>query len=201
MSSDRTTPRRRALGTAVAATTILLLASSCSSGTGQTKEVKGGTSTSSTSASATTVPGAGSSGSTTSTVPPTTLVVNDVIVAKIGEPITTKDGNVVTVHSLQWPLDVANPENGKVYSAADIEACAAQDPKVDAGVAPGFFRVELTNKTSWQPVQPVKEPALQPTKLAPGRCARGWVSFSLPKNISPLLVTLRTSTNAAWRFG
>ena len=180
---------------AAAAAALTIFAAACSSGTGSTEDVVNATTTTAPAPGSTTAP-AGGTGTGASTE---TSVVSGIIVAMVGETITTKEDNLVTVHSFEAPLGARHPDPTKIYAAADIEACAGKSSH-DAGVAPGFFRVELRNRTQWPPVQPVKQPALQPTELAPGRCARGWVSFSLPRTIEPVLVTLRSSTNAAWRL-
>jgi hypothetical protein len=177
----------------VVAVLVGALAGSCSSGSGQTEEVRrAATSTSTAGASVT---------STTAPGPePTTTIVAGIIVATVGQTVTTREGNRVTLHSFEYPVAADHPDPSRLYAAADLEACAGAAAEQDVGVAPGMFRVELADKTPWPPVQPAKQPALQPTELAPGRCARGWVTFSLPKNVSPLLVTMRTSTDVAWRL-
>jgi hypothetical protein len=172
---------------------VALVASACSTSAGNTEEVKRAT--------ATTVASAGGSPGTiapSSDTTPTT-VVKKIAVANVGQTITTRNGNEVAVHALRWPLDVPSPDPTKVYAAADIEACSGANPKTDAGVAPQFFQLELANNTAWPAAKPVQQPALRPTTLARGHCVRGWVSFLVPRSVTPILVTLRTSTQAAWR--
>ena len=123
-----------------------------------------------------------------------------IIVANIGDPITTKDGNVVTVHTFDYLNEARPSDESKVYAAADVEACASQTPEGKVGVAPQLFRVALQSKAEAVAGDPVRQPALQTTELQPGQCARGWVSFTLPKNDPAIGVALRSqSTNALWK--
>lgn len=129
----------------------------------------------------------------------TTLVVDGIIVADVGTAVTTRSGNVVTVHEVEWPLDAERPPSADMrYAAADVEACAG-DTANRSGIQAAFFHLETSDNTAWPAVAAVREPALPETRLAAGRCARGWVTFLVPTDSDPILVGMQTSTVAAWR--
>lgn len=177
---------------------IALVVAGCSSGTGTTEDVRPASPTTALDAAApTSTPDPAGGGGPRATSP--TSLVEGIVVAAVGDTVTTRDGNVVTLHSFEVPLDVAPRDPARVYAAADVEACAGDDAD-DAGVAPQFFHVELRDHSALRPIQPVKQPALQPTELAPGRCARGWISFSLPRTLEPIVFALRSSSEVAWRL-
>ena len=120
----------------------------------------------------------------------------------VGQSVTTATGNVITVYSFQSP--VAFADAGFVVAAADIGACAAASPPrpgaTQAAVSPKLFRVELADGTLQPSAPAVKQPALPDQVLAPGACARGWVSFRLPEQIRASFVVLRSLSAVRWRI-
>jgi hypothetical protein len=130
---------------------------------------------------------------------PTASVVSTVVA--MGKAAKTAVGNTVVVRSYVSPVvssKAAGP--GLIYAAADVEACAGPDASSQTGVARNLFAVQTQDQTGWPSVDPVKQPALRATYLAPNKCERGWVTFQVPKAQKPLFVVLLASAVVKWKI-
>lgn len=109
----------------------------------------------------------------------------------------------ITVHDVQFPVDVPGsaPPRGKRYGAVDLELCSVPVPGRTEGPT-RFSLADFTLVERWigsayeegptyfslsanRPRITVREPVLseaQLSGLAEGSCARGWVSFALPRS-------------------
>ena len=114
----------------------------------------------------------------------------------LGTPVSTNAGNTVTVHAFER-LDAKASSARSAVVAADIEACASQSSAT--AVTRSLFIVETADKKTWPSVKDVKTPALSASLIPPNQCARGWVTFDIPKKSAPQFVVLNSSTVAKWR--
>jgi hypothetical protein len=100
--------------------------------------------------------------------------------------MTTPTGNFITLYAFDKPtakLHVAN---------ADVSICASAHTPAGTEAIPFFFTLGLTNGSSVRvSLAAAKSPALKTTPLGPKQCARGWISFAVPKgaHASALLYT------------
>ena len=85
------------------------------------------------------------------------------------------------------------------FVAIDVEGCAGSKADETTGVDPGLFYLLYEAEPSY-PIEPgVKEPSLHKTALAPGRCARGWITFEIPQTATAKYVYLKTAgARVAW---
>jgi len=124
--------------------------------------------------------------------------VEEKIVA-LGRSVETTAGNKVTAYAFLPSIGRA-PGQDMIYVAADVEACAGPKAPSQTGVNRSLFAVETPDSTGWPSRDPVKEPALKATYIAPNHCTRGWVTFSIPKSAKPLFVVLLSSAVVKWRI-
>jgi hypothetical protein len=137
-----------------------------------------------------------SSGRSRSTLTPSAAAT----IVDIGKAAETRAGNTVAVDSYRSPLDSKNTTTGFVLVAAHIFACASADAPVQTGAAHALFRIETSKGTLWPAVADVKKPPLPTSLIPPGHCARGWVTFKVPKDQTPRFVVLTSSTIVKWRI-
>jgi hypothetical protein len=133
-----------------------------------------------------------SPGSTTTVAPIPTSVT------AMGRRVETKNGNYVRVYAYQSPVKSAADKT--IYVAADVEGCAGAHPAVKPRVNPATFFLEMSGRVGIHSVAPVKQPALVDTPLAPGHCARGWVTFHISENRQPLYVVFVGKDVVKWRI-
>lgn len=144
---------------------------------------------------------------TTAVVPVQSNTPQTPIDTTVGTPITTPQGNVVTVYAFQSP--VAFGQAGTVIGAADVGVCASRTTVVTraggvvvkAGVSPQFFSVGFADGTLGEAMGVgAKAPAVTNRFLNPGECVRGWVSFRMPERAHPAYVLFRSLSVIRWRI-
>ncbi len=130
---------------------------------------------------------------------------------QVGETVTLPDGQTITVHGIEFPVEDpksdGNSDGGgaaeagvKVW-AADLEWCAGPQP--EGGVAtPDLY--------SWAVILPdgrrehsspgEKDPAITRDALAPGECARGWHTFTVPEATPPTALTYHGQDPVTWNL-
>lgn len=117
-------------------------------------------------------------------------------VVAIGDEVTTAEGNEVTVHRFDYPVEV--PGEDVELGVAEAEACAPEGGE-GASVGPQAFRLQLDDDSRRHPVPvQVREPALTPQRIEPGGCARGWVAFPVGAGETPESVVPLASTVVEW---
>jgi hypothetical protein len=110
-----------------------------------------------------------------------------------GEKSQTQAGNIVTIHAFETDVKSGNqfsqPEEGNMYAAIDVEACAGPTPeKGSMSVNPLDFSLQMPDNTRIRESEHVKEPDLQVTDLPPNECVRGWNTYEVPAGQKPAFV-------------
>jgi len=172
----------------------------CGGGGGGKKTAKSTTTIATTTTLSTT--SAPSATATTGTTATTTVVTTppQASVAKLDTRVDTAQGNV-TVYAYENPASPPNaaPRPGDVFADIDAEGCAGPNAGPNAGIAPQAFRLQI-DQSAYYPVGTSKEPALRATKLAPGQCGRGWVTFEIPQGARPQYALFEGSKVVAWQL-
>lgn len=135
---------------------------------------------------------------------PSIPTIRGIVVLNLGQWQTTAKGRV-NVHAYDRNVpstaDRQPANQGDVFVAFDVEGCAGPNADQNTGITTGLFYVQLDLKhPPYNAVAPVKQPALHDTALAPGRCARGWITFEVPANLLPEDILFRGSPPTAWRL-
>lgn len=120
-------------------------------------------------------------------------------IVNMGTRYTTRYENFVTAYSFT-SLPQSPPQSDRQYGAADVEGCAGETPPPGTAAAPQLFFLETTDGLAWRTTEPVKTPALHLTRLARNRCARGWITFSFPKDRKPDFVVFISGEIVKWRI-
>jgi hypothetical protein len=143
--------------------------------------------------------GSGSDSSTATPNPSTSATIR-LQVFKLGARANSPKGTVV-VHA----YDPSVPANGSVvpaegmrFVAIDVEGCAGKNADENTGIDPLLFYLQIERDPYYPVDQVVREPALHKTLLAPGRCARGWVTFQIPIGQKPQYAFFRSTARIAW---
>ena len=111
---------------------------------------------------------------------------------EVGEPVTTVEENVVTVHRVDDGVPVEGSD--LLLLSADVEICAAEDGE-GAPAAPQYFRALIEDEGYRRPAPTAKRPPLPTGRLEPGDCARGWVGFPVrPDEVLEAIALLASST-------
>jgi Domain of unknown function (DUF4352) len=110
----------------------------------------------------------------------------------------TVPGGKVTVYSYEQPATgiaqyVTPQAPGNEFSAVDAEICATGTAGLSAG--PYDFGLHYPDNTERQPSYG-KQPDLTSRQLGAGDCARGWVTFEVPRGQRPSLVTYRVQSSS-----
>ena len=152
---------------------------------------------------ATTTGAASTTGSPANGTTPTTTAAarpSQASVVKLGDRVDTAQGNV-NVYAYEDPVSPpgATPHPGNVFADIDAEGCAGPNAGPNTGIGPQFFYLQV-DQSAYHPVGTSKEPALRATRLAPGQCARGWVTFELPQGAKPQYAIFNSSKVIAWQL-
>ena len=143
--------------------------------------------------------GLGGNGATPTPNPSTSATIR-LQIFKLGARANTAKGTV-TVHAYDPsvpPTSSVKPAEGLRFVAIDVEGCAGQKADENTGVDPLLFYLQIKAEPYYPVDQVVKEPALHKTVLAPGGCARGWVTFQIPIDSKPQYALFRSTARIAW---
>jgi hypothetical protein len=80
-----------------------------------------------------------------------------------------------------------NPPAGREYYAAEVKACSGP-AEHGLSFAPGYFLLEMADKTVADPGLPIKRPELVAGEIPAGGCLAGWVTFTIPDQAEPAFV-------------
>jgi len=121
-------------------------------------------------------------------------------VLALGKRGSTAKGTIVAYAYEANVTDGATPDPDTKFVAVDVEACGG--PKADAhtGIQPEAFYLQVGTAAYHPLTTGVRAPALHQTVLAPGRCARGWVTFQIPIAQKPQYLFVRTTPRIAWKL-
>jgi hypothetical protein len=141
---------------------------------------------------------------TTTTEATTTTTVSNF---KVGDVVTTKAGNRITLHAWTFPAQAGNPYTtasaGTAYGAADVEGCAAAGGS-GGTFGPFDFQIQMADNTRLQPTYGGPGPMLNSTTLAAGDCVRGWISYNVPVGGHPAFLVYGQafgSESIKWALG
>jgi hypothetical protein len=129
------------------------------------------------------------------TVPTTATVV------PMGTAIQTTKGTV-TVFSYEAPATPGSegtPFAGDEFAVVDVQGCGGANADATTGITPAAFHLEIGHFTVHPADKDAREPALAVTRLAAGRCARGWITFEIPAGSKPAYVIFTGSKVVGWR--
>lgn len=112
----------------------------------------------------------------------------------IGDTVVTAEGNEVTVLRLE---SGSSATAGMTIRDAEVEICAA-DAGDGAPAAPDFFRAVVDDVGYRRPGSTDRDPALPSTRMRPGECERGWVSFPIRDGEEVVGIALLASTRVEW---
>ncbi|MGH9023417.1 MAG: hypothetical protein ACRDV9_10025 [Acidimicrobiia bacterium] len=137
---------------------------------------------------------ASSSGSSTTS---TTLGASPTF---IGQRVDVGEGGSITVHALQLSapgVKSARANAGNRFVAVDAEGCTG--PKeVGLSFAPDYFELEIPGQANMAPAGDVKRPAFVASVLSFGQCARGWITYEVPRAITPRSVVYEGARTIRW---
>ena len=121
----------------------------------------------------------------------------------VGEPALERgSGATVTVLGFDnGPLtsEYVSPKAASRLTAADVKVCGGRTG--DWTPDPDKFNLQVPGHDPLAQTLPAKLPALDLTRLSPGACVEGWVTFMVPDGPSgPTYVIYRdTHASATWR--
>jgi uncharacterized protein DUF4352 len=131
---------------------------------------------------------------------PSTSASVHLTIYRLGAQAKSAKGTV-TIHGYDGAVPPSNnvvPASGDRFVAIDVEGCAGTNADENTGIEPLLFYLQLRSQPIYPIDQVVKEPALHKTSLAPGRCARGWVTFQVPMGSKPEYAFFRSLSRIAW---
>ena len=114
---------------------------------------------------------------------------------EVGDEVTTKEGNLVTVHRVGDGEEVEGSD--LLLVNVEVEICAAADGD-GAPAAPQFFRAVVADEGYRRPGPAGRQPPLPSGRLEPGDCARGWVGFPIEPDEQVEAVALLASSTVEW---
>jgi hypothetical protein len=138
--------------------------------------------------------------STTAALP--TSTTQGVRTVPLGTEVRTALGNTVTVDGFDPAVTSRNvqPLSGRVFTAIDVGGCISSTSASAAdGPGPAFFELVLADDSrSRALISGVRVPELRASRLAPGECIRGWISFEPPAGVKAVAVVFNASTLVRW---
>lgn len=118
----------------------------------------------------------------------------------VGQRVDVGEGGSIAVHALQLNVPgvkSVRPSAGSRFVAVDAEGCTG--PKeVGLSFAPDYFKLELPGQGSVAPAADVKRPAFVASVLSFGQCARGWITYEVPRATSPRSVVYEGAQTMRW---
>ena len=126
-------------------------------------------------------------------VRPANPVVGDVIPAGAGSVAVLSTDRFGSAGRL------FNPPRGREYYAAEVRACSGPKEK-GLSFAPGYFILEMADKTVADPTLGIKRPELRAGEVPAGGCLSGWVTFTIAETAEPAFVAYDGSERLKWRI-
>ena len=110
---------------------------------------------------------------------------------KLPKTLETPTGNFITLYAVS---------TGGGYSSVDVKVCTSAHTPPGTMVIPSFYSLRLSNGSSVRVTGSVKSPHLGLTPLGPKQCARGWLSFAVPKGAKPAALIYTYGAPIVWKL-
>ena len=124
---------------------------------------------------------------------------------QVGETADLESGASLTLVSTEAgvPEDEASyrPDSGAEFFVVDIEACVPETAAEPVLFSPRDFRLLGSDEVRRIATAPAKTPALRPTRVSPGNCEEGWVTFQIEEGADPGSVIFEGSSVVRWDLG
>jgi hypothetical protein len=134
--------------------------------------------------------------------PAPTSTTQGVRTVPLGTEVRTALGNTITVHGIDTAVASrgVQPLSGRVFAAVDVGGCISSTSASAAeGPSPAFFELVLADDSRSRALTSgVKVPELRASRLAPGECVRGWITFEPQAGVKPVAVVFSASTLVRW---
>jgi hypothetical protein len=111
---------------------------------------------------------------------------------KLPKTLTTPTGNFITLYAVSTALG---------HASLDVKVCTSAHTPLGTMVMPSLYSLRLSTGSSLQPGTAVRSPALGMTPLGPRQCARGWLSFDVPKGATPTALVYTFGKPIVWNLG
>ncbi len=121
--------------------------------------------------------------------PPATVPATQPPDPVVGDTIPAGAGSVAVLDTDRFGSAgrLFNPPQGREYYAAQVKACAGPAER-GLSFAPGYFLLEMADKTVADPGLGIKRPDLVAGEIPAGGCLGGWVTFTIPEEAEPAAV-------------
>ena len=110
---------------------------------------------------------------------------------KLPKSLETPTGNFITLYAVS---------TGGGYSSVDVKVCTSAKTPPGTMVIPSFYALRLSNGSIVRVTGSVKSPHLGLTPLGLKQCARGWLSFAVPKGVKPAALIYTYGTPIVWKL-
>lgn len=110
---------------------------------------------------------------------------------KLPKTLTTPTGNFITLYSVS---------TGSGHVSVDVKVCTSTHTPPGTMVIPSFYSLRLSTGSYLHPGASVKSPPLGMVPLGPKQCARGWLSFALPKGAKAAALVYTYGTPIVWKL-
>ena len=110
---------------------------------------------------------------------------------KLPKTLKTPTGNFITLYAV-------STSGG--YASADVKVCTSANTPPGTMVIPSFYSLRLSNGSTARVTGSVKSPHLGLTPLGPKQCARGWLSFPVPKGATPAALVYTYGAPITWKL-
>ena len=124
---------------------------------------------------------------------------------RVGDTADLKSGGTLTLVSgeVGVPKDEASypPDRGMEFFVVDLKACVPDTAKEPVFFSPREFGLLGSDKVRRIASAPAKMPALRGTRVSPGNCNQGYVTFQIEKGADPGSVIFEGSSVVRWDLG
>ena len=111
---------------------------------------------------------------------------------KLPKTLTTPTGNFITLYAVSIALG---------HASLDVKVCTSAHTPPGTMVMPSFYSLRLSSGSTLEPGASVKAPALGMVPLGPRQCARGWLSFTVPRGATPTALVYTFGRPIVWKLG
>lgn len=122
----------------------------------------------------------------------------------VGETATLDDGNSVTVLDVRSRLaareTVYETREGFEFFVIEAEVCVSGAAGEPAYFTPRDFSVRVTQTVRRVASIPTKLPALRGSRVEPGDCNRGFITFQLREGEEPQAVMFEDTSSVEWQL-